>query len=123
MPNGNGNGNGNCTRLDSWKDIASYLRRDVRTVIRWEKEKGLPVRRVPGGRRQAVFAYTAELESWLRPEDSNEFGLVQGLRDGSRLLPYAGTEVLPAQGSTDETADDSSARPTIASHWTRATSF
>ncbi len=54
---------GTNTRLDSWKDIASYLGRDVRTVIRWEKDRGLPVRRVPGGKRQAVFAYRAELEN------------------------------------------------------------
>ncbi|MCU1257033.1 MAG: repeat-containing protein, partial [Candidatus Angelobacter sp.] len=32
-------------RLDSWKEIASYLRRDVRTVQRWEKKEGLPVYR------------------------------------------------------------------------------
>jgi hypothetical protein len=62
-------------RLDSWKDIASYLRRDVRTVIRWEKQKGLPVRRVPGGQRQSVFAYTAELDSWLRREETEPHGL------------------------------------------------
>ena len=35
------------TRLDSWKEIADYLGRDVTTVIRWEKEKGLPVHRLP----------------------------------------------------------------------------
>lgn len=52
-------------RLDSWKDIAAYLGRNVRTVIRWEKEKALPVRRVPGGQRQAVFAYKYELDAWL----------------------------------------------------------
>lgn len=51
-------------RLNSWKDIASYLGRDVRTVIRWE-EKGLPVYRVPGGKRQAVFAYRAEIDDWM----------------------------------------------------------
>jgi hypothetical protein len=43
-------------RLDSWKEIADYLKRDVRTVIRWEKEKRLPVHRVPGSLRQSVFA-------------------------------------------------------------------
>jgi Tol biopolymer transport system component len=64
-------------RLDSWKEIAAYLNRDVRTVIRWER-KGLPVHRVPGGKRQAVFAYPAEIEAWLsgpenfaRPPESN----------------------------------------------------
>lgn len=51
-------------RLDSWKAIAAYLDRDVRTVIRWEKERRLPVHRVPGGIRQAVFAYEHELDAW-----------------------------------------------------------
>ncbi len=52
-------------RIDSWKEIAAYLGRDARTAIRWEKERGLPVHRVPGGQRQAVFAYRHELEAWL----------------------------------------------------------
>jgi hypothetical protein len=52
-------------RLDSWKEIADYLRREVRTVQRWEKEKGLPVNRVPGGTRHAVFAYAGEIDTWL----------------------------------------------------------
>jgi hypothetical protein len=65
MPDSKANG----ARLDSWKDIASYLRRDVRTVIRWEQQRGLPVRRVPGGGRKAVFAYTVELDSWLTQEN------------------------------------------------------
>jgi hypothetical protein len=52
-------------RLDSWKEIASYLNRDVRTVIRWEKERDLPVRRIPGGQRRCVFAYQHEIDSWL----------------------------------------------------------
>jgi WD40-like Beta Propeller Repeat len=51
-------------RLNSWKDIAAYLGRDVRTVIRWQ-EKGLPVHRVPGGKRQAVFAYRSEIDDWM----------------------------------------------------------
>jgi hypothetical protein len=55
-------------RLDSWKEIATYLGRDLRTVRRWE-EKGLPVHRVPGGERRAVFAYRAEINSWLLRTD------------------------------------------------------
>src|SRR5574340_735919 len=55
-------------RLDSWKELADYLGREVRTVIRWEKDKQLPVHRVPGGRRQAVFAYTDEIDAWLTSE-------------------------------------------------------
>src|ERR1700679_3188686 len=32
-------------RLDSWKEIATYLNRDVTTVQRWEKREGMPVHR------------------------------------------------------------------------------
>jgi len=53
-------------RLDSWKEIAAFFGRDERTVRRWEKERGLPAHRVPGGGRSAVFAYTHELADWLR---------------------------------------------------------
>lgn len=52
-------------RLDSWKEIAAFLRRSVRTVKRWEAERGLPVRRAPG-RRGGIHADTAELTEWLR---------------------------------------------------------
>ncbi|MBZ5617761.1 MAG: helix-turn-helix domain-containing protein [Acidobacteriia bacterium] len=55
-------------RLDSWKEIARFLNRDVRTVQRWEETGGLPVhRRVPGRLKgNPVYAYKAELETWLR---------------------------------------------------------
>lgn len=59
-------------RLTSWKDIAQHLERDVRTVMRWEKERGLPVHRVPGRRPSRVWAYADELTAWLvdaPPED------------------------------------------------------
>jgi hypothetical protein len=80
-------------RLDSWKDIAAYLGRDVRTAIRWEKDKGLPVRRVPGGQRQAVFAYTAELDAWLRQE---ELGTApQGLKPDSFEASSGTAEAVP----------------------------
>jgi len=50
--------------LDSWKAIAAYLRRDVRTVMRWERARGLPVHRIPGGGKPGVFALRSELDSW-----------------------------------------------------------
>ncbi|MGC9946000.1 MAG: hypothetical protein ABSF64_06475 [Bryobacteraceae bacterium] len=52
-------------RLDSWKEIAEFLRSGERTVRRWEPERGLPVHRMPGTGRGRVFAYTAELSRWL----------------------------------------------------------
>src|SRR5208337_176621 len=53
-------------RLDSWKEIAAFFGRDERTVKRWEKERGLPVYRVPGSARGGVFAYAEELAEWLQ---------------------------------------------------------
>ena len=52
--------------LISWKEIAVFLNRAERTVKRWERERGLPVHRVPGGERGSVFAYPDELTEWLR---------------------------------------------------------
>jgi hypothetical protein len=73
-------------RLDSWKDIAAYLGRDVRTVIRWQ-EKGLPVHRVPGGKRQAVFAYRTEIDDWLHGKsNSPTVGLAEPKRGNSVVL-------------------------------------
>jgi hypothetical protein len=60
-------------RLDSWKEIAAYLGRDLRTLRRWE-EKGLPIHRVPGGERRAVFAYRAEIDAWLLRKDHEAQG-------------------------------------------------
>ncbi len=51
-------------RLESWKEIASYLRRDKRTVQRWEKEYGLPVHRLQLNTGSTVYAYSAELDAW-----------------------------------------------------------
>lgn len=51
--------------LNSWKEIAQYLGRGVRTVQRWEAELGLPVRRPRGKRRSAVIAVTGELDRWM----------------------------------------------------------
>jgi tetratricopeptide (TPR) repeat protein len=51
--------------LQGWKDIAAYVSRDVRTVKRWEKQRGLPVRRMPGDGRANVYALIPELDSWL----------------------------------------------------------
>src|SRR5215467_1103691 len=50
-------------RLDSWKEIAAYLKRDESTVRRWEEE-GLPVHRHPHKKKATVFAYTSELDAW-----------------------------------------------------------
>jgi tetratricopeptide (TPR) repeat protein len=53
-------------RLDSWKEIASYLRREVRTVQLWEKREGLPVHRHFHKRLGSVYALRSEIDSWRR---------------------------------------------------------
>ena len=57
-------------RLGSWKEIAAFFGKDERTVKRWEAQRGLPVHRVPGGNRTTVYAYTRELEDWLRRDSA-----------------------------------------------------
>jgi pentatricopeptide repeat protein len=53
-------------RLDSWKEIAAYLHRDVTTVQRWEKREGMPVHRHVHDKRGSVYALPAELDAWVR---------------------------------------------------------
>ena len=53
-------------RLDGWKAISDHLGWHVRTVMRWELQRGLPIHRVPGGQRHAVYAFPQELNEWLK---------------------------------------------------------
>lgn len=68
-----GNGRNGRERLRSWKEIASFFGTDERTVKRWE-QRGLPVRRVPGGARATVYADVADLEAWFRGHSSEPEG-------------------------------------------------
>jgi len=53
-------------RLDGWKEISSYLRCDVRTCLRWEKDGGLPISRIGNdGKRSKVIAFKTDLDQWL----------------------------------------------------------
>jgi adenylate cyclase len=52
-------------RLDSWKEIAAYLNRGVRTVQRWEREEELPVHRLHHEKLGSVYAFKPELDNWL----------------------------------------------------------
>src|SRR5215510_15697704 len=52
-------------RLDSWKDIAVYLKRDISTVQRWEMREKMPVHRHLHDRRGSVYAFRSELDVWV----------------------------------------------------------
>jgi len=58
-------------RLDSWKEIASYLDRGVRTVQRWERTEGLPVRRHQHDKRGTVFALASEIDDWQSEREAS----------------------------------------------------
>jgi hypothetical protein len=68
--------------LGSWKEIAAYLGKGVRTVQRWENDLGLPVRRPNGAAKGVVYASPDELERWLAH------------RWGKRTAPLAGNGPL-----------------------------
>jgi len=53
-------------RLDSWKEIAQYLDRTVRTCQRWENKLDLPVYRVAGKMRSSVYAFRSEIDFWMK---------------------------------------------------------
>lgn len=53
-------------RLDSWKEIAAYMRRDVTTVQRWEKREGMPVHRHVHDKMGSVYAFKTDLDAWAR---------------------------------------------------------
>jgi hypothetical protein len=52
--------------LDSWKEIAVFLKRGVRTVQRWERSEGLPVHRHKHWKRGSVYGLAAEIEAWFK---------------------------------------------------------
>lgn len=109
-------------RLDSWKEIAAYLKRDERTVRRWERE-GLPVHRKVHKKQASVYAYKAEIEAW-RNDGRQRLEQTELANRRKRLLWWvlaslatAGLAVLAALGARRllERARGTAAAPTIRS--------
>lgn len=63
--------------LCSWKQIAHHLRVSIKTAQKWERERGLPVRRGPGERGR-VYASPCELDTWLKLQDSGTLDRGEG---------------------------------------------
>ena len=85
--------------LNSWKEVAVYLGRGVRTVQRWELELGLPVRRPRGKSRSAVIAFKPEIDQWLSrtPKEiiSKEAGFIKLSKATSHTQTlHSNTQVL-----------------------------
>ena len=70
--------------LTSWKEISAYLKCGVRSCIRWEKERGLPVHRMADAPGSRVFAYKHELDRWLADQLDAGNGEVAQEQKGAR---------------------------------------
>jgi len=81
-------------RLDSWKEIAAFFGRAERTVKRWEIERGLPVHRMPGSGRTAVFAYSNELADWLKGKDQELTAEEETESSSAVGMPHANPEPI-----------------------------
>ena len=77
-------------RLDSWKEIAAYLHRDVTTVQRWEKREGMPVHRHLHDKMGSVYASRTELDSWVRTRNLRE------VQDNASDAPSPSAPALPS---------------------------
>lgn len=88
-------------RLDSWKEIAAYLRRQVRTVNLWEKTEGLPVHRHLHSKRGTVYAFKSELDEWRKGRASSGLAAVPGSRR-SRIM----IAVLPFENLSRDTSEN-----------------
>jgi hypothetical protein len=75
--------------LNSWKEISNYIGRGVRTVQRWEKDFGLPVRRPCGHLRGSVFAVREDIDRWLSSRGSREMARTAMEAIGQRKISAA----------------------------------
>lgn len=95
-------------RLDSWKAIARYLGRSVRTVRRWEQQQDLPVHRHMHQTKASVFAFRQELDDWREARASapvdrapaeklrvSGYGIQETPSGMERDIDAAGIAVLP----------------------------
>lgn len=75
--------------LNSWKEIANYMGKGVRTVQRYEAQFGLPVRRPAGKSRSSVMATRAEIDAWVAASPIRETYQLTKTSDTSRTADLA----------------------------------
>ena len=112
-------------RLESWGEIASHLRREIRTVQRWERNLGLPVHRLRVGKQASVFAYASELDRWFKEREETirndkEDDSSASVPVAPPVAPAPPAEVNPPNGGANAAASKLIAPelPTVAPHVT-----
>jgi len=99
-------------RLVGWKEIAAYFDKAERTVKRWERDRNLPVYRVPGGSSASVYAYPAELKKWLEADPSGKSEIEATAQVAGENNPTHAHEV-PTLDAPSASSASEAARP----HW------
>lgn len=87
-------------RLGSWKEIAAYLGRDVRTVQRWERTQGLPVYRHRHSRLSTAYAFKSELDAWWHNQPPGEIdgGMAATDARGDPGCEHVGSPISASSG-------------------------
>jgi Tol biopolymer transport system component len=106
-------------RLESWKEIAAYLKRDVTTVRRWEKREGMPVHRHLHDKGGSVYAYRADLDRWAQSRSATDESGAIAPREDDHARDAVANEP-PAVAEDRERAHPSKPETRLsASRWTR----
>lgn len=80
--------------LDSWKEIAAYLNRNVRTVQRWEKHEGLPIHRHVHERASSVSACKMEIDAWRKQRSRVSNEIAENQRELELVIERLKTRLL-----------------------------
>jgi hypothetical protein len=84
-------------KLDSWKAIAAYVKRDVTTVQRWERREGMPVHRHLHDKQGSVYAFCSELDAWSA---GRRTATAQSEEPSNEQAPESGTTPHPAASAS-----------------------
>lgn len=106
-------GRGPTERIDGWKSIAARLGRDRSTVIRWAKERALPIHALPGGKSRTVYALEHELEAWMRGQGVEA-------HEGDHMPPLADDSEAPPHREATAQCDDEITGSVLIAHVGRA---
>jgi TolB-like protein/Tfp pilus assembly protein PilF len=90
-------------RLESWKEIAVFLRRDIRTVQRWEKTEGMPVHRHVHDKLGSIYAFKSELLEWQKQRSADPDAPEEGNPpiEGNGLEPEESAPVVTAPSAAE----------------------